>query len=874
MSWHDRAFKAVMRLLPAEFRGDYEGEMAATFRAERRSADGPARLTRLWFATIGDVFRTAPAGHLDILRRDLAYAFRTLARRRALTLAAVLTLALGIGANAAIFSVVNGVLLAPFDYRDAGDLVLVDEGSAGRQGSTTGYLTYADLRNENLTLASTAALAWLDATLTGDGQDAERVLGARVTWNYFRTVGLTPAIGRDFAQAEDHPDRATVAIISESLWRRRFGADPNIVGRQIAVNQQTVTVTGVLSRETDDIISARKVPGTEIWMPLGYAEHLPQASRSARHIHVVGRVKDGVTATEAGVDLTRIFRSLAARHPRDYDQPRAVVTPLRDFVFGPVQRPLYLLWGAVALLLAIACTNIASLLLIRASERGEEITLRLALGLPPARLLRQLLTEAVVLSMIGGAAGVAVAYWATTLLTAIGPAEIPRLSDVSLDARVLGYAIALSLATGILFGLAPARMLIARPDAGAVASRRATSGPGAWRYRASLITGSVALSVLLLIGSGLLMRSFARLLAEDVGFAPERVLTFQISLRGERYQQNAGITQFYDELEPRLRAMPGVVSVSASSMVPLTEDVARMTIQIEDRPLENPAAAPQADTYMVRPDYFTTMGIPVLGGRRFEPADGERGAPVVIVSRAMARALWPGEDPIGRRIRVPGAPVFPLRTVVGIVGDVKHYGLHMPVTMQAYIPQAQSPWPHVVTTVIRTAADQDPLSLVSAVREQIRDLDALQPIARIQTFDDIVAKSVATRRFTLVLLAAFAGTAALLAIGGLYGALSFIISQRSRDIGVRMALGASARTIAGLVLRQGMTPACVGLGAGLLASLAIGRIIESMLYGVSSRDLTTYATVVALVVAGALAACAFPARRAASIDAVVTLRAE
>jgi putative ABC transport system permease protein len=877
MSWHDRVFRTLMRVLPAEFRGDYEREMAATFRAERRSADGAASLTRVWLATIADVFRTAPAEHLDILRRDLAYTFRMLARRPALTFTAVLTLALGIGANTAIFSVVNGVLLAPLDYRDADELVLIDEQAGGGGPGPTGYPTYADLRNESLTIQSSAALTAWSATLTADGTDAERVNGARVTWEYFRTVGLAPAIGRDFEQGEDRPTGPPVVIISDSLWRRRYGADPNVVGRQIMANQQTFTLAGVLPPNADDIITARMSRSPEIWTLLQYSEQMgPPACRGCRHIFVVARLKDDVTPVEAEADLIRIFQSLATRFPTDYDRPRPVVTPLRDYFLGPVKTPLYLLWGAVALLLLIACANTANLLLVRASEREEEIAVRRALGVSPARMLRQLLTEAVVLAFIGGAAGTAVAFWATAVLTANGPAEIPRLSDVSPDASVLGYAAALSLATGVLFGLAPARMLVARPGAAGLGSRRTTSGPGAWRYRASLIAGNVALCVLLLVGSGLLVRSFARLLTVDAGFTPRGLLTFQVNLIGQRYQQNAGVTQFFDDLTARLGATPGVLKVSSSSMLPLTESMAQMTVQIEGRPIENPAAAPRADTYVVRADYFETMGIPLLRGRGLEYGDGERAAPVAIISRTMAEELWPGEDPIGRRMRVPGSPKSPLRTIVGVVGDVTHYGLHMPVTKQVYLPHAQPPFgpQRFMTMVVRTEGDHDPLLLASTVREHVRSIDPLQPVTRIQTFDDIVAQSMATRRFTLVLLAAFAGTAALLAIGGLYGALSYVVSQRSRDIGVRVALGASTRAIRRLVMRQGMTPVIVGLGLGLVISVAIGRVIESLLFGTSPRDLVTYATVIAMIVGGALAACLFPARRAASTDAAVTLRAE
>ena len=667
-----------------------------------------------------------------------------------------------------------------------------------------------------------------------------------------------------------------MAIISDSLWRRRYGANPAIVGRQVTVNEAPVTVIGVLPSGTNDLIAASQVPGTEIWTPLGYSPELVRANRASRHVHMVARLRDDATPAEAEVDLTRVFQSLAQRFPAFYDRPRPVVTPLRDAVLGPVTTPLYLLWGAVALLLLITCANVANLLLIRASERGEEIAVRRALGVTPARMLRQLLTESALLGMIGGAAGIAVAFWATALLTANGPAAIPRLDEVSLDPRVLGYAFTLSVATGVLFGLAPARLLIRGPEVTRMSAKRSTAGPGAWRHRAALITVNVALCALLLVGSGLLVRSFARLLTEDAGVTPPQLLTFEVNLTGQRYQQNASVLRFFDDLTARLDAAPGVVNVSSSSMLPLTGSVARMTVDVEGRPLDNPAAAPLADTYIVRLDYFATMGIPVLDGRGFEVTDGERTAPVVVISQAMAGALWPGENPIGRRIRVPGAPVYPLRTIVGIVGDVKHYGLHMPTTMQAYLPHAQPPFgpQRLMVMVVRTAADRDPLSLVSTVRGHVRSIDPLQPVNRIQTFDDIVAQSIATRRFTLVLLALFAGTAVLLAIGGLYGALSYVVSQRTRDIGVRVALGASARAIGGLVLRQGMTPALLGLAAGLVASAAIGRLIESMLFGVSSGDPITYGAVGMTIVASALAACLLPARRAAAINAAVTLRAE
>lgn len=634
-------------------------------------------------------------------------------------------------------------------------------------------------------------------------------MGARVTWDYFRTLGLTPALGRDFEPSEDHPDRRRVAIISDGLWQRRYARDLAVIGRSITINQLTYTLAGVMPEAAADLVTARKFPDSEVWTLLGYAEALPQACRTCRHIHMVGRMKSGMSVEQAEADLTRHYQSLSTRFPADYDRPRAVVTPLGDYFLGPVKTPLYLLWGAVGLLLVMACANIANLLLIRASEREEEIAVRRALGVSPARLLRQLLTEAVVLASLGGAAGALLAWWSTSVLAANGPDAIPRLHEITVNGRVLLYAIGVSVLTGVVFGMAPARLLIIRRDVSGVSARRTTAGPGAWRYRAALITVNVALSVLLLVGSGLLVRSFVRLMTVDAGFNPQSVLTFEIALTGEAYEGNAGITRFYDELSERLRARPDVVSLSASTQLPLTGTRDRSGITIEGRPVDNPAAAPSADRYAVRPGYFTTMGIRVLRGRTFSDRDGTGAPPVVVVGKTMAEELWPGENPLGRRIRVAGGDNNPFRTIVGVVADVRHYGLHLPETLQVYVPHAQTHYPEpYVTMVVRTA--RDPLALAAAAREEVRALDALQPVAKIRTYEDIVAESMATRRFTLVLLGLFAATALVLAIVGMYGAVSYVVTQRQREIGVRVALGATTCQISRLVLKLGLTPAVLG----------------------------------------------------------------
>jgi putative ABC transport system permease protein len=875
MKFRERLFSALLRLLPAEFRGEYERELTATFRAERDATGGRLAAVRLWAATIADIFRTAPGEHLDLLGRDLSYAVRMLRRRPTLTVTAIATLALGVGANTAIFSVVNGVLFAPLPYRDADRVVLIEERRGDREPGTTGYYSFVALRDANGSLDSIAAFSASSAILAGDGKDAERVAGARVSWNYFRTLGLQPALGRDFDQSEDHPERRRVAIISDALWKRRYGGDPSIIGKSFTISQVTYTLAGVLPAGLDELVTRSKFPDTEIWTLLGYSNELPQACRSCRHIHVVGRLKGGTSVSQAAADLTRVYQSLAAQFPTEYERPSAVVTSVRDYFLGPARRPLYVLWAAVAVLLLIACANIANLLLIRANERDEEIAIRRALGVSPARMLRQLLTEAILLATLGGAAGAVLAWWATGVLVANGPAAIPRLNHVAVDLRVLFYAIGVSLLTGVLFGMAPARLLIAGRDNISLATRRATAGPTAWRHRAALIATNVALSTLLLVGSGLLVRSFLRLTSVDSGFTTSGVLTFQIGLSGQRYAEIAGINTFYDTLAARLRALPGVDRVSGSTQLPLSGSINRSGITIEGRVLDNPAAAPNADRFAVRPDYFATVNIPLRRGRVFSPGDTAGTLPVAIVGETMARELWPGQDPIGQRIRIAGGDDNPMRTIVGVVGDVRHYGLHLPGTLQVYMPHAQMYYTEPgVSMIVRVTPEQDPLALAAVIRSEVRSIDPLQPVTMMRTFDAIVSASLATRRFTLALLLIFAVTALLLAVVGLYGALSYVVGQRRREIGVRVALGASAREIGALVVRQGMTPAMSGLVVGLAASAIAGRGVQSLLYDTQPRDLTTFAVVMTVMTACAVTACLLPAAKATCVDPAAALKAE
>jgi putative ABC transport system permease protein len=876
MSLHDRAFRALLRLLPAEFRADHGRELESHFRAERRDAGDALRLTRLWGSTIVDVFRTAPAEHLDVLGRDLSYAVRMFARRPAIALATVLTLALGIGANTAIFSVINGVLLAPLPFRDTDRLVTIEEDQSIDEPGTTGYASFDAIRARQQSFEQVAAFGGWSGVLRSPDRETELIRGIRVTWEYFRTLGVSPQFGRDFEAGDDRPGAPPIVILSHDLWLRRYGGDPSLVGRQISINSADYTVVGIMPRYLDDLVGKQSESTVEAWRPLAYSAELPQACASCRHIQVIGRLRPGVSVQRAEADATRIYRSLAQAAPRDYASPVAVLTPFNSRFTGPVRPVLLLLWAAVGLLLLMACANIANLQLIRASEREEEVAIRRALGVSPVRLLRQLMTESLVLALAGGAIGTLLAIWATRVIVANGPDSIPRLDQVAVDVRVLVYALASSVITGVLFGMAPARLLVSRSHgtAGVLThATRTTAGPGAWRQRAMLVAVNVTLSMVLLVASGLLVRSFVSLLKVDPGFNPRGLLSMEVDLSGPAYSDIAKIAAFYDRLTEQLASLPGVEAVGASTNLPLTGSIDQWGITIEGRPLANPAEAPEADRMGVGGNYFAAMQIPLLHGRLLTDSDGATAPPVVVIGKTMADGLWPGEDPIGRRITLAGGPNNPPRTIVGIVGDVRHNGLDAPVSYQAYMPQAQSPWRQTsMTMLIRVRPGIDPLSLAAAAREQFQAIDPAQPVIRVRSYETIVATLMATRRFTLALLGAFASTALLLAIIGLYGALSFVVTQRQREIGVRVALGAERRDIRRLVLSQGMAPVAIGMVAGLVAAAVSGQMIAAMLYGVTPTDVATYGAALGAMALSATLACLLPARRASRLEPAVTLR--
>lgn len=870
-------FRTLLKLLPAEFRADYGREMEATFRAESAEASG-ARRWRLWAATIIDLLRAAPAEHLDILLRDLRFAWRGMRRAPLHTVAALLTLALGIGAVVAMFAVIKAVLLSPLPYRDADALVIVQEQREGGEPGTLGYLTFVDLRDRARSLSVMAAATQSFATLSGDDQDPERVGAMRVSSSYFEMIGVLPALGRAFTEAEDRPGEARrVAILSDALWRRRFGADPAIIGRPIVVGTTTNVVVGVMPPGFSDLVAGRLYEGAEMWFPLGYDPSAAFACRTCRHLRVFGRLAPGQTADMAARQLSGAITELAREYPTQYHSPSIAVRHLSDLFLGPVRPVLLVLWAGVSLLLLVACGNVANLQLLRTTERTQEVAVRAALGVTRVRLGRQLMTEALFLALLGGGAGLAAAAACVRLVRVLGPAQLPRIEEAAIDPATALAALTCTVLCGIVFGLVPLRHL-RRQDAASIlaGAGRRTDSASAWRLRALLVGGNVALAAVLLVGSGLLVRSTIGLLAVAPGFRSDHVLTMRVVLGGDRYaggspaDQIRAISSFYAGALERVRALPGVEAASAVSMLPLGGGRDQYGFHIAGRPYANPEEAPEATRFVAQDDLFEVLRVPLLKGRVLDRRDAHGAALVAVINRAAAEDLFAGEDPIGHQVML-GPPSAPARTIVGVVGDVRHDGLDAPPGYQVYVPQAQWAWGEpMMSLVVRTRGN--PLQTAGAVRAVLREIDPAQPVTQVRAYDSVVADSTATRRFAAALLGGFAASALTLAVVGLYGALGVVVRQRQREIGIRLALGAAAGGIRRMVVTQGMRPAAAGLLLGLALALAFAGALRALLYGIPARDPLTFLAATAVLAAASLLACLLPAMRAARVDPATALR--
>lgn len=865
---HTRWFRRLLKLLPADFRSDYATDMEHTFRAqqhEARQEQGSIGLVRLWIDTVGDLFRTARREHVDQLATDVKYAVRNMRRRPAATGAAVATLAIGIGAVTAILSVVNGVIWRPLGYPDPDRVVFAQEVFKDEPIRTTGYSTFADWRERSHAFSALAAIGSTETTLAGDGA-AERVNGLRVTPEFFEAIGLQPALGRGFLPAENRWTNRRYVILSAGLWRRRFGGDSSIVGRTVLLGGRPHVVTGVMPERVEDLIADRLFGPTDVWLPLAYDASQPFACRTCRHLRVVGRLAPGVSIEQAQQDLDALTRQLAREHPTAYAGAGARISRVADVLLGPVRRPMYLLLSAVGVLFLIAGVNVANLLLVRAVERGPEIATRRALGVAAGRLVRQLLTESLVLAAVGALCGAMCAALALRGFDLIAPTTLPRVARIAIDARVLAITSGLAAAAGLLFGMLPAWHLASVDVASYLRGGRSLASTGG-RAGRMLVAGNVALAVILLCVTALLGRSMLKLIDVQPGFEPRGLTTASISLAGPAYADPSASLAFYSRLLQRVARTNDVAALT--SQLP-TDPIDSAGFHIEGRPFANPEEAPDADRFAVTADYFRALRIPLVRGRAFSDRDTATTTRVAIINQTAAAQLFRGEDPIGRRISL-GPPSDPPRLIVGIVGDVRHRGLAEPITFQAYVPMTQfDDWP--MWLVLRSS---DPYAQVAGrVRAAVAELDPRQVAHAIRPFEAVLGERLAERRFLLWLIGAFAGAALLLAMIGLYGVVSYIVAQRSHDIGLRLALGATSVQIRALVLHLGMGPVVAGIVAGLAAVTVVTRPIQSLLFGVERLDLTALSAAVVLLLVSAVAACAGPARRAVRLDPVAALRAE
>ncbi len=867
MDRHARWFRRLLRLLPADFQADYARDMERTFRAQQREAEeyGARGVVALWWETVRDLVRTAPREHVDQLAQDVSYALRNMRSRPTAMLAAVSTLAVGIGSVTAIVSIVNGVDWRPLGYPDPDRLVFVREQFQGEAGERTGYATFADWRERSRSFTELAAMASMSTTLA-EGSEPEQVAVMRVTPGFFRVVGVEPALGREFTDAENRWDNRRFVVMSHRLWQRRFGADPQIVGRSIQLGGRPYVVTGVMPDRAEDLIAEEAFDGAELWVPLAYDASLPFACRTCRHVRVVGRLRPGVSAAQASAEVNAIARQLEREHQTSYSGAGADVARVADVLLGPVRPALYLLLAAVGLLLLIAGVNVANLLLVRSVERGPEIATRRALGVATGRLVRQLLTESVVLAGLGALCGLMCAYVALRGLVALAPDSVPRIEQVALDGRVLGICALITGGVGLLFGLLPAWHL-ASADVTAFLRGARTVVSGGGRIGRTLVAGNVALAVVLLAVTGLLARSFVQLIEVDPGFDPAGVTTANIVLSGPAYAETMAEFAFHRRvLEAVAR---GGAAAAFTSQLPFEQNDSA-GFHVDGRVGANPEESPSADRFAVTPDYFTTLRIPLLRGRVFTDRDSADSALVAVISRSTARQVFGEAGPIGQRIMLGGAD-GPKREIVGIVGDVRHRGLGEPVSLQAYIPLTQF-YGGPVWLVLRTPEDVG--AAAARIREAVRGVDRAQAVHDIRTFDVVLAGTLNERRFLLWLIGAFAAAALLLAVIGLYGVVSYVVVQRSRDIGLRLALGAARSDIRKLVLRIGLAPVTAGLAAGLLLVVVATRPIEAMLFSVQRFDPATIGAAAAILFTCALVACYLPARRATRVDPITALRAE
>jgi putative ABC transport system permease protein len=800
---------------------------------------------------------------MQSLLRDIRFGLRSLLRSPAFTIAAVATLALGIGANTAIFSAVHAILLRPLTYPDAERIAVVWTTTTQSERDVAPYPLFAELRERSTTLAGLAALTRTAAEFT-EAMDPEEVPGAGAAGDFFRVLGVEPILGRTFAPVGVEEGNDDIVVLSHGLWTRRFGADTAIVGTRIRIGVGTREVVGVMPP------GFAYPDGAEFWIPLVRTPSMAPLfeSRESFWLELIGRLAPDASLSRADAELNALMEGLAEDYP---DGIGISVESLRETIVGDVRPALLVLLGAVGFVLLIACANVANLLLARGAARRKELALRSALGASGARLVRQVLTESMVLALLGGAAGVLVALWGTSVLIAASPPDLPRLDHVRVNGAVLAFAAGIALLAGLFFGLAPA--FSARTVSVGARLReggRGTGGDAVGRVRPVLITLQVALALVLLVGAGLLVRSFAALQSVDPGFRTENVLSFRLTLGSSRYPGPEQNIAFRRELMERLEAMPDVESVRGINTLLLARLPNSATIEIDGQPPAPGEQQSEVTIDVVDPGFFAAMRVPLVRGRDFGMDDIPTGPPVAIVNDAFVRRYFPAEDPIGRRFRWNAGPAQEF-TIVGVAADMHRSGLTQPVRPQGFRSAAQLPtasMEYLVTT------RRDPLALVPDLRSLLRELDPMLPIIELRTVEQSLSETVATRRFLMMLLTGFAGVALALAAVGIYGVLAYLIGQRTREIGIRMALGAARRDVLGLVLVNSLKSVLPGVLFGIAGALLLSRLLAAQLYGVAPTDPATFAVVTTLLIAVALLASWLPARRAANVEPIVSLKTE
>jgi putative ABC transport system permease protein len=806
---------------------------------------------------------------MESLRSDISYALRNLLKRPGFTIIAVTTLALGIGANTAIFSAINALLLKPLPFPELDRVVAIWDKmpSRGVLHNEVAMANYLDWQAQSQSFEQLALYRWWSANLTG-AETPERIQGFLVTANYLDALGMKPIMGRNFLPEENQPGKDAVAIITHSLWQRRFGGDPNIINKTITINTISRTIVGVMPEHFNF------PKGGEIYAPLPMTPEVMR-SRGNHSYYVVGRLKPGVSIESSQADIDNLTARLEQQYPETNAGWGATVFPIVADTVRQYDTALWVMMAAVGFVLLIACANVANLMLARATGRRKEIALRAALGASRWRIIRQLLTESLLVALLGGALGILVGFWGIDALRAGNPGDAAKFApgwyQLGVNFSVLAFTLGLSVFSGIVFGLAPAlQMSKVNLNDSLKEGSRQTSG-SSHRLRSSLVVFEVALSLMLLVGAGLLARSFLSLLRTDPGFNPHNVLTMNLVLPAAKYTEQPLRAAFYDSLVQRVRTYPGVESAAAVNYLPLGGSNSSNSYLVEGVPEPAPGQENEGRYRVSTPDYFHTMGIRVVKGRGFTEQDKAGTPPVVVVNETLARKHWPGEDPVGKRIRFDGPPeTNQWFEIVGVVQDVKHE-LNIPVTPEYYRPHAQDAW-NAMVLVAKTSVE--PGSLANAIRQQVWAIDKDQPVFDVRTMQEVRSMSVALYSFSSVMLAIFAGVALLLAAIGIYGVMAFAVTQRTQEIGIRMALGARAFDVLNLVVRNGMKLALLGIVIGLAGAWALTRFLKQMLVGVEATDLLTFSVVSICLLLAAFVACYLPARRATKIDPLKALRYE